>query len=180
MLVGLNVSSGSCISELIGEKFTSFLHLCFHLSWKHVDFNWLTHTKKLSAAKSDKNIIQEERSIKAAEKDPSVTIVASACLTGPTVVGCVNVTEFWQMQIWSPSFLLLLNCKMYLAIPQWLTLCPGSQMIYYNYCFYNSYFHTCFLHWCAVFHRNNLKRNKLFYGCLIKKKKKKLVKEAKK
>ena len=104
MLVGLNVSSGSCISELIGEKFTSFLHLCFHLSWKHVDFNWLTHTKKLSAAKSDKNIIQEERSIKAAEKDPSVTIVASACLTGPTVVGCVNVTEFGKCKYGLPHF----------------------------------------------------------------------------
>ena len=53
--------------------------------------------KEHSAAKSDENIIVEgERSIKAAEKDPSTTVVASIYLTGATVVGSVNATEFWQ------------------------------------------------------------------------------------
>ena len=36
MLIGLNVISGSCISKLIGRKFTSFVQLCFHFSWKLV------------------------------------------------------------------------------------------------------------------------------------------------
>ena len=74
--------------------------------------------KKLSTAKSDENIVEGKRSIKAAEKEPSATIVASVRSTGETVVGSVNATEFWQMQIWSPSFLLLLSRKMDLAIPQ--------------------------------------------------------------
>ena len=51
--------------------------------------------KKHSTAKSDENIITEgERSIKAAEKDPSTTVVAGIHLTGATVVGSVNATEF--------------------------------------------------------------------------------------
>ena len=37
---------------------------------------WLTRAKKRSAAKSDENItVEGERSIKAAEKDPSATVV---------------------------------------------------------------------------------------------------------
>ena len=45
--------------------------------------------------KSDENTIAEgERSIKAAEKDPSATIVASVRSTGAIVVGSVNATEF--------------------------------------------------------------------------------------
>jgi len=63
-----------------------------------------------------------ERSIKAAEKDRSTTVVTSICLTGAAVVGSVNATEFWQRQRWPPSFLLLLICKTDLAIPQYYTL----------------------------------------------------------
>ena len=57
-----------------------------------------------------------------AEKDPSAIVIASTCLTGATVVGSINATEFWQRQTWPPSFLLLLSCKMDLAIPQYSTL----------------------------------------------------------
>ena len=68
---------------------------------------------------SDENItVDGERNIKAAEKDPSATVVASVRSTGATVVGSVNATEFWQMRTRSPSFLLLLSRKMDLAIPQ--------------------------------------------------------------
>ena len=102
MLTGLNVVSGSCISKLIGWKFSSFLILsCHFLSkplfsfrMKNVSFTWLSCVKKRLAAKSDENIIVEgERSIKAAEKDPSATIVASICSTGATVAGSINTTE---------------------------------------------------------------------------------------
>ena len=89
--------------------FTSAERCCFYC----------TCAKKCSAAKSDENIIAEEkRSTKAAEKDTSATILASVFLTGVTVVGSVNATEFWQRQIWPPSFLRLLCRKMDLAIPQ--------------------------------------------------------------
>ena len=67
-------------------------------------FTWLTCAKKHLAAKSDKNIVKGERSIKAAQKDPSTTIAASICLTSATVVGSVNATESWQRQTWPPSF----------------------------------------------------------------------------
>ena len=95
MLIGLNVISGSCISKLIGQKFISMP--LFSLWLKTCCFTCFTHVKKRSAAKTDKNIITEgERSIKAAEKDSSATVVASICSTGATVVGSVNVTELWQ------------------------------------------------------------------------------------
>ena len=81
---------------------------------------------------------------KAAEKDPSTTIVAIVCSTGATAAGRVNATEFWQRQTQPPSVLLLLSYKMDLAIPQWSTLHPGSQMIYNNYRFCNNYFCTQF------------------------------------
>ena len=75
--------------------------------------------KKHLAAKSDENIVVEgERSIKAAKKDPSATLVTSICSTGATVVGSINATEFWQRRTRPPSFLLLLSHKMDLAIPQ--------------------------------------------------------------
>ena len=46
--------------------------------------------KKRLAAKSDVNFDGgRERSIKAAEKDPSATGIASICSTGATVVGSV-------------------------------------------------------------------------------------------
>ena len=80
---------------------------------------WLTRAKKRSTAKSDENItVDGERGIKAAEKDPNATVVASVRSTGATVVGSVNATEFWQRRTRSPSFLLLLSRKMELAIPQ--------------------------------------------------------------
>ena len=48
---------------------------------------WLTRAKKRSAAKSDENItVEGERSIKAAEKDPSAAVVAGVRSTGATVV----------------------------------------------------------------------------------------------
>ena len=68
------------------------------------------------AEKSDENIIVErERSINTAEKDPSTTAVAHSVIA--TVVGSVNATEFWKRRTRPPSFLLLLSGKMYLAIP---------------------------------------------------------------
>ena len=118
MLIGLNVISGSCILKLTGWKFTSFLYLYFYFSRKRVAFTWFTCVKKRSAAKSDENIVKGERSIKAAEKESSTTIVASVHSTGATPVGSVNVTEFWQRRTQPPSFLLLLSHKMDLAIPQ--------------------------------------------------------------
>jgi len=64
---------------------------------------WLTRAKKRSTAKSDENItVEGERSIKAAEKDPSATVVASVRSTGATVVGSVNATEFWQRRTLTP------------------------------------------------------------------------------
>ena len=53
-----------------------------------------------------------------AEKDPSAIVIASTCLTGATVVGSINATEFWQRQTRPPLFLLLLSCKIDFAIPQ--------------------------------------------------------------
>ena len=86
MLIGLNVISCSCISKLIGWKLTSF------------GFTSAENMSLLpgSAAKSDENIIVEGESMKVAEKDPRAAVVASIHLTGATVVGGVNVTEFWQ------------------------------------------------------------------------------------
>ena len=79
-------------------------------------------------AKSDENIIVErERSIKAAEKDPSATVVTSVRSTDATVVGSVNATEFWQRRIRPPSFLLLFSRKTDLAIPSDQFLGPGSH-----------------------------------------------------
>ena len=119
MLIGLNVISGSCISKLIGGKFTSFLHYhflsmpLFSLRLKTCHF-YLTRVKKRSAAKSDENIIvEEERSTKAAEKDTSAIVLASVCLTGATVVGSVNTTEFWQRRIRPPSFY-------YCSVAKWI------------------------------------------------------------
>ena len=112
MLIGLNVASGSCILKLIGQKFIFFLCLCFHFSWKHVVFTWLTHAKKRSAAVWWKWYHwgrERERSIKAAEKYRSATIVASMHSTGATVVDSINATEFCLRQTQSPSFLLLLT-----------------------------------------------------------------------
>ena len=39
-------------------------------------------------------MFEGERSIEAAEKDPSATVVASTHSTGETVVGNINATEF--------------------------------------------------------------------------------------
>ena len=53
-----------------------------------------------------------------------VTII---CLTGATAVGSVNANEFWQRWIWPPSFLLLLSCKMDLAIHSDLLFALASK-----------------------------------------------------
>ena len=55
----------------------------------------------------------EHRALKAVEKDPSATVVANVRLTGATVVGSVNATEFWQRRTRPPSFLLL-------SVAQWI------------------------------------------------------------
>ena len=153
MLTGLNVVSGSCISKLIGWKFSSFLILsCHFLSkplfsfWmKNVSFSftWLSCVKKCSAAKSDENIIVEgEKNIKAAEKDPSATIVASVCSTGATVAGSINTTELisgkgehglphfyycsvakWMLQFHSdPLFALAAKCFIIFIITIFVTI----------------------------------------------------------
>ena len=66
-----------------------------------------------------------ERSIKAAEKDPSTTVVTCACSTGATVVGNINAIKFWQRQIQPPSFLCLLLtvCVQQLVFDCVLVLC---------------------------------------------------------
>ena len=147
-----------CISMLTGRKFTSFLS-CHFLSTSLFSLRMKTCRFYLAGLHVRRCARQQnlrwkyyrwrrERRIKAAEKDPSATVVA-----GATVVGSVNATEFWQRQTLTPSFLLLLSRKMDLAIPQWSTLRPGRQMIYYNYRFCDNYFRTCFLHWPDVFLR---------------------------
>ena len=121
ILIGLHVISGSCILKLTGQKFTSFLW-CYFLSMPSF-LLWLKTCQTSTPQKSLTKILSlRERSIKAAEKDRSTTVVASICLTGATVVGSVNATEFWQRQTWPPSFLLLLCCKMDLVVPQYSTL----------------------------------------------------------
>ena len=55
---------------------------------------------------------------KAAEKDTSTSVVTSIHSTGATVVGSINVTEFWQRRTWPPSYLLLLSHRMDLTISQ--------------------------------------------------------------
>ena len=63
----------------------SEIHFLSKLSLSSPLFTWFTRTKKCSAAKSGENIIvKEERSFKSAEKNPSVTVVASVCSTGAT------------------------------------------------------------------------------------------------
>ena len=144
---------------------------------------WLTCAKKRSAAKSQMKILplREREVLKQLKKDPSATVVASVRPTGATVVGSVNATEFWQRRTRSPSFLLLLSRKMELAIPQWSTLRPGRQMIYYNYRFCDNYFRTCFLHWRAVFGKKKpLTKLRLFHGCSDKSRWRKQKKKKKK
>ena len=66
--------------------------------WRHVACIWLTCAKKYLAAESDQNIIIEgKRSVKAAKKDLSTTIVASVCSTGATVIliSSVNTKCDW-------------------------------------------------------------------------------------
>ena len=79
-------------SWLIGNSLpvyavTSFLCLCFYFGWKHVE--------KVLGAKSDENIAEGERSIKAAEKDPSAIVVTGVHSTGATLVLSVNATQFF-------------------------------------------------------------------------------------
>ena len=118
MLIGLNVISGSCISKLIGLKFASFIS-CHFLSKPllslllglqlHMQRSaWQQNLMKML-------LLREREVIKAAEKDPSTTIVTSVHSTGAAVVGSIN---FGKGRTWPPSFLLLLSHKMDLAIPQ--------------------------------------------------------------
>ena len=88
--------SGSCILKLIGQKFISLLYchfllipFVFTLAENMVTFTWLTLAKMHSAVKSD-NIIERERSIKAAEKDLSAAVVTSICSTGAAVLCSVK------------------------------------------------------------------------------------------
>ena len=107
----------------------------FIAAGKKIAFTWLDYTcEEALGSKVWWKYYRwgRERSIKEAEKNPSAAVVAGVRSTGATVVGSVNATEFWQMRTRSPSFLLLLSRKMDLAIPQWSTLHPGSQMIYYH------------------------------------------------
>ena len=62
--------------------------------------------------------LRERKVLKQLKKDPSATVVASVRSIDATVVGSVNATEFWQRRKRSSSFLLLLNRKMELAVPQ--------------------------------------------------------------
>ena len=104
-----------------------------------------------------------ERSIKAAEKDPSATIVASIHLTGANVVGSVNVTElFWQRR--STMFTYFAKANMTSFIFTTAQLQNGScnstviysspwkpnDLLKYHFC--DNYFCICFLQWCAVLH----------------------------
>ena len=97
MLTGLKVISSSCISKPTGQKFTSFLRL-FSLQLKICHFQ-LVYT--CEEALGSEIWWGRERSIKAAEIDPSATIVASVHFIGATVVvvvlvGSITATEFWQ------------------------------------------------------------------------------------
>ena len=159
MLIGLNVFSGSCIPKADWSEiyFLSKLSLPFYAFVFTSAENMLllpglyTCAKKRSVAKSDENIIVEgERSIKAVEKDHSTTIVASLRSTGATVVGSINVTEFWQ----GSKFY-------YCAVAKWILQCHRNPLFVL---FCDNYFCTCFLHWCAVFHWKSLKL-RLFHGC---------------
>ena len=87
MLIGLNVISGSCIPKLIGRKFTSFVSChflstpLFSLQLKTCYF-YLAYSYTCEEALGSKvwwknTTVEGERSIKAAEKDPSTTVVAS-------------------------------------------------------------------------------------------------------
>ena len=122
MLTGLNVISSTCISKLIGRKITSFLRChflntpLFSLRLKTCHFYLVYTYEEALGRKSYENVIVEgERSIKVAEKDPSATVVANVRSTSATVVGSINATEFWQRRTQPHSFLLLLSRKMDLA-----------------------------------------------------------------
>ena len=106
MLIGLNVISSSCISKLIGCKFTSFLS-CHFLSMPLFSL-WLKACCFYLAYMCEEALVS---------KDPSATIVASVHSTAATVVGSLNATEFRQSGTQPQSFLLLLSHKMDLALP---------------------------------------------------------------
>ena len=77
------------------------------------------HVRRSTQKQSLMKILSLREREKAAEKDPSATVVASVCSTGVTVVGSTNAAEFWQRWTPPPSFSLLLSRRMDLAIPQW-------------------------------------------------------------
>ena len=156
MLIGFNVISGSCISKLIGLKFASFIS-CHFLSKPPLSLllGLQLHVQRSASQQNLMKILllREREVIKAAEKDLSTTIVTSVHSTGATVVGSVNATEFWQRANTATLIFTIAQLQNGSCNSTVIHSSPGSQMIYYNYCFCNSYF--CFLHWCAVFHWNN-------------------------
>jgi len=147
-------------SWLIRQAVTSFLLLCFHFSWKHVAFTWLTRVKKCSTAKSNNNITTEgERIIKAAGKDPSTTVVTYVWLVCNCmrqhkrnwILATVNTdclffyycsVSKWILQFhWSGYLLFALAAKWFVKLTTFVTVTfvLPSQ--------------------CAVFHLYNLEQN---------------------
>ena len=179
MLIGLNVVSGSCISKLIGGKFSSFLILCCHffsmplfllqlktccfLPGLYVRWSAQQHSLMKILLLRKREVLQQLKKITRA------TVLASIHSTGVTVVGSVNVTEFWQRGTQSPSLYYCSVTNWILQLQSDLSFVLAAKWFYYHYCFCDSYFCACFLHWCAVFHRNSLKQNRLFHDCSNKK-----------
>ena len=160
-----------------------FWHLYFKADWSEIHFlatlslpfyalfsfqlktcRFYLGGKKRLAVKSDENIIVEgESSIKAAEKDPSATVVTSVHLTGANVVGSVNATErFWQRRSIKFTYFAKANMASFIfTIAQLQNGSCNSTVIYsspwkpndllkYHFC--NNYFCICFLQLCAVLH----------------------------
>ena len=117
----------------------------------------LSDGKKHLAVKSDENIIVEgEKSIKVAEKDPSATVVASVSSTGATVVGSVNATElFWQRRSTMFTYFAKANMASFIFTTDQLQNGSCNSTVIYSspwkpndllkYHFCDNYFCTCFL-----------------------------------
>ena len=92
MLTDLNVISGSCISKLTGPTihFFSMLSFPFYAFVFTSAENMLLlpglYVQRSARQQSLMKVLslKKREVIKAAEKDPSATIVASICLTGAT------------------------------------------------------------------------------------------------
>ena len=103
--------------------FLSTLSLPFYafvfISAENVSFLPGLHVRRSARQQSLMKILslRKREVLKQLKKIPVATVVTSVCSTGTAVVGSVNATEFWQRWTRPPSFLLLLSCKMNLAIP---------------------------------------------------------------